>query len=56
MNKLRSFLVGLLLVPVLALSPGLVRAEHGRSSVEPVRSAASYCWIFYGGQWILVPC
>ena len=56
MNKLRSFLVGLLLVPVLALNPGLAQAEHGRASVEPVRSAANYCWIFFGGRWILVPC
>ena len=56
MNKLRTFLVGLLLVPVLALSPALVQAEHGRSSAELVRSAAGYCWIYFGGQWYLVPC
>ena len=56
MNKFRNFLVGLLLVPVLALGPGLVRAEHDRASAEPVRSAAGYCWVYFGGRWILIPC
>ena len=56
MKKFPSFLAGLLLVPVLALSAGPVHAERDRSSVEPTRSAASYCWVFYGGRWILIPC
>ena len=58
MNKFRSFVAGLLLVPVLALSAGPVQAAHDRSSLEPARSAAAagYCWIYFGGRWILVPC
>ena len=56
MSKFRSFLVGLLLVPVLTLNAGPVQAEQGRPTLESVRAAAGYCWVYFGGHWILVPC
>jgi len=56
MNRFRSFLFGLLLVPVLTLTAGPVHADRDRAAAEPARAAASYCWVFAGGRWILIPC
>lgn len=56
MTKLRSFLAGLLLVPVLTLNASPLRTEADRSSLEPTRPVADYCWVYYQGSWMQVPC
>lgn len=56
MTKFRSFLAGLLLVPVLTLNASPLRAEADRSSLEPTRPVAGYCWVYHSGRWIVVPC
>jgi hypothetical protein len=56
MTKLRSFLAGLLLVPVLTLNASPLRTEADRSGLEPTRPVAAWCWIYHYGRWIVVPC
>jgi hypothetical protein len=55
MKKLRTFVAGLLLVPVLALAAPLDSDADGfgLNSSKPV---AGYCYVYYMGRWILIPC
>ncbi len=56
MTKVRSFVAGLLLVPVLTLNASPLRTEADRSSLEPARPVAAYCWFNIGGRWMVLPC
>jgi hypothetical protein len=56
MTKLRSFLAGLLLVPVLTLNASPLGTDAAGSGLEPARPVANYCWYFYQGRWIVMPC
>jgi hypothetical protein len=53
-KKLRSFLAGLLLVPVLAFASPF-QSDVDVAGLNPTKPVAGYCWIFIG-RWILVPC
>ncbi len=46
MTKLRSFLAGLLLVPVLTLNASPLRTDADGSGLEPTRPVADYCWFY----------
>ena len=56
MTKLRSFLAGLLLVPVLTLNASPLPADADGLSLEPARPVAEWCWVYHYGRWIVVPC
>ncbi len=56
MTKLRSFLAGLLLVPVLTLNASPLQTDTDRSSVDSARPVAAYCWVYFNGRWIQVIC
>ena len=56
MKRLRSFLAGLLLVPVLALNASPLQTDADGASLEPTRPLAPYCWFYYNGRWIQIPC
>lgn len=55
MKKLRMFVAGLLLVPVLALA-GPLGSETDGSGLNPSKPVAGYCYFYYMGRWIVVPC
>jgi hypothetical protein len=55
MKKLRTFVAGLLLVPVLALA-GPLGNDAGESGLNPTTQVTGYCYIYWMGRWILVPC
>jgi hypothetical protein len=54
MNKLRTSVAGLLLVPVLALAAPL--DSDAGVSLDPSKPVAGYCYVYYMGRWIVVPC
>ncbi len=56
MTKLRSFLAGLLLVPVLALNASPLRTDADGAGLEPTRPVAGWCWYYFQGRWIAYPC
>ena len=56
MRKMRTFLAALLLAPALILNADAFGTETGNASLDPSRQVAGWCWIYYGGQWILIPC
>jgi hypothetical protein len=56
MTKFRSFLAGLLLVPVLTLNASPAGTEIDGWTLETARPVAAYCWIYWQGRWIVVPC
>jgi hypothetical protein len=56
MTKFRSFLVGLLLVPVFALNASPAGTEADGLSLDPARPVAGYCWFYWQGRWIQMPC
>ena len=56
MRKMRTFLAALLLAPALILNADAFGTETGNASLDPSRPVAGWCWIYYGGQWILIPC
>ena len=56
MTKFRSFLVGLLLVPVFALNASPAGTEADGLSIEPMRPVTAYCWYYIGGRWMVIPC
>jgi hypothetical protein len=56
MKRLRSFLAGLLLVPVLTLNASPLQTEANGASLETTRPVAAYCWFYWQGRWIQMPC
>jgi len=56
MTRLRSFLAGLLLVPVLTLNASPLGTDADRSSLEPTHQVLEWCWVNWGGLWFVVPC
>jgi hypothetical protein len=55
MKGFRSFVAGLLLVPVLAFaSPLTTDAEI--SGLTPEKPVAGVCYVYYMGRWIIIPC
>jgi len=55
MKAFRSFVAGLLLVPVLAFASPF-NTESGVSGLNPEKPVASWCWVFYMGRWVAIPC
>ncbi len=55
MKKLRSFVAGLLLVPVLAFASPLT-TDADDSGLNPSKPVAGTCWYYYMGRWVLMPC
>jgi hypothetical protein len=55
-KKLRIFLAALLLVPALTWNASAFSMENGAASLNPTRPFAEYCWVYYQGRWIPVPC
>ena len=56
LKRLRSFLVALLLVPGLTLNANAFTADEGGAVYAPTQQQSGYCWVYYVGRWILVPC
>ena len=56
MTRFRAFLAGLLLVPALALSASPPATEADGLNLETTRPVTAYCWFYYLGRWIQVPC
>jgi len=55
MKKFRSFLAGLLLVPVLAFA-GPMSTNADAPGLNPTKPVAGYCWVYYMGRWVMIPC
>jgi hypothetical protein len=55
MNRLRSFVAGLLLVPVLAFASPFT-SEPDASGLSAPKPVAGVCYIYYGGRWVAYPC
>jgi hypothetical protein len=55
MKGFRSFVAGLLLVPVLA-SASAFSTDIDSDGINQTKQLAGSCWIFYMGRWILIPC
>jgi hypothetical protein len=54
MTKLRTFIAALLLVPALTMNANAFTLDtDGLSASQQV---IGYCWIFYMGRWIAIPC
>jgi hypothetical protein len=54
MKKFRSFLAGLLLVPVLAFaSPSNIDSDP--AGLNPPQ-LTPYCYFYWMGRWVLMPC
>jgi hypothetical protein len=56
MTKLRTFLAGLLLVPVLTLNASPFPTEADEPSLETTHPVTGTCWVYYLGRWIQIPC
>ncbi len=56
MRRLRSFLVALLLVPVLTLNAQAFTAPAEDALVKPAQQSSGYCWVYFGSRWWLLPC
>ena len=55
-KKLRIFLAALLLVPALTWNANAFSMENGAASLNATQPFAGYCWVYYQGRWIAVPC
>jgi hypothetical protein len=55
MNRLRTFLAGLLLVPVLAVASPL-SSKADTAGLSPSKPVANVCWVYYMGRWVSFPC
>jgi hypothetical protein len=55
MKKLRVFVAGLLLVPVLALA-GPLGNDTNADGLNPTTQVTNVCFVYWMGRWILVPC
>jgi hypothetical protein len=55
MKKLRTFVAGLLLVPVLAFASPLSN-DTDESSLNPSQQVTGVCFVYYMGRWIAIPC
>jgi hypothetical protein len=54
-RKLRSFVAGLLLVPVLAFASPL-STDTDASGLNTSKPVTNYCWVYYMGRWVVIPC
>jgi hypothetical protein len=55
MKKLRTFVAGLLLVPVLALA-GPLGSDTDQSGLNPTTQLTGICYVYFMGRWIAIPC
>lgn len=55
MKGFRSFVAGLLLVPVLALA-GPLSSDADVSGLNAEKSVTGVCYVYYMGRWIIIPC
>jgi hypothetical protein len=55
-RKLRTLLVALLLVPALSWNASAFSMENDGATLSSAESFAGYCWVYYQGRWIAVPC
>jgi hypothetical protein len=55
MNRLRTFLAGLLLVPVLAVASPL-SSKADNAGLSPSKPVADVCYVYYMGRWVAFPC
>ena len=55
MKRIRIFLAGLLLVPVLAFASPF-STDTDVSGLNPTKPVAGTCWYYFMGRWVAVPC
>jgi hypothetical protein len=55
MKGFRSFVAGLLLVPVLAFA-GPLGNDVDVAGLSAEKSVAGTCYVYYMGRWIIIPC
>jgi hypothetical protein len=55
MKKLRTFVAGLLLVPVVALAAPL-GSEADPAGLNPSQQVTGVCYVYWMGRWIVIPC
>jgi len=55
MKKIRCFLAGLLLVPVLAFASPF-STETDVSGLNSTKPLTAICWVYYMGRWVAMPC
>ena len=55
-RKLRIFLAALLLIPALTWNASAFSVETGEASLNQAQPFAGYCWVYFQGRWIAIPC
>lgn len=56
LKKLRTFLIALLLVPVLAMSANAFTTETDTAVGGLAQQSSGLCWVYFVGRWWLLPC
>ena len=56
MRKLRTLLVALLLVPALSWNASAFSMQNDSATLSQTQSVTGYCWVYFGGRWIAIPC
>ena len=56
LRKLRTLLIGLLLVPVLTMNANAFAASAELSGLSPPQQVSGVCWVYYMGRWWQLPC
>jgi hypothetical protein len=54
LKKLRTFLISLLLVPVLTLNANAFTTDADPAAFNPPQQ--SMCWVYFAHTWWLLPC
>jgi hypothetical protein len=53
-RKMRTFVAALLLIPALTLNANAFTVDT--DGVSASQQVTGYCWIYYMGRWIMIPC
>lgn len=54
LKKLRTFVMALLLTPMLAMNASAYMADFDKATLEPPQQ--NMCWVYFAGRWWLLPC
>jgi hypothetical protein len=57
MKKLRNVLAGVLLsLPIMALNASALTKEDAPVGLNPTHSVTGWCWVYFMGRYIAIPC
>lgn len=57
MKKLRNVVAGILLsLPLLALNASTLTKEEAPAGLNPTHSVTGWCYVYFMGRYIAIPC